>query len=254
MAVPDFQTIMLPLLNEVADGDEHRTADVINALAKYFSLSDEDREERLPSGRQSKFANRVGWARTHLSKAGLLASTGHGRFRITTRGLELLKTSPAAVTMSVLERYPEYIAFRTPGSAAPPAEPGETPQTPEEVIASSYEEFLRALSEDLLQQVKQRSPEFFENLVVDLLVKMGYGGSLLEAGRSIGRSGDGGVDGIIKEDKLGLDVLYVQAKRWESSVGRPLVQAFAGSLEGHRARKGVMITTSKFTDSCSGQG
>lgn len=252
MTVPDFQTIMLPLLTLAADGSEHKIADAITALATEFRLSDADRAELLPSGKQSRFSNRVGWARTYLSKAGLLESTGHGRFRLTVRGRDVLNERPAKITVNYLERFDEYVAFKTlaPKTSGSLGETTSTSadQTPEELMSASHAEYLRGFSEDLLQQVKQRSPAFFENLVVDLVVRMGYGGSREEAGKSIGRAGDGGVDGIIKEDKLGLDVVYLQAKRWEGPVGRPTVQAFAGSLEGFRANKGVMITTSRFSD------
>ena len=242
---------MLPLLRLAADGNTHRLSDAISALATEFNLTDAERAELLPSGKQTRFANRVGWTRTHLSKAGVLESVGHGVFRITDRGRSILKEAPGVLNVGYLERFPEYIAFKTASSksSASPAATA-TPvanQTPEEVIAAGYQEYVRALSEELLQEVKSRSPEFFESLVVDLLVSMGYGGTIEEAGQSIGRSGDGGIDGIIKEDKLGLDIVYVQAKRWEGTVGRPVVQAFAGSLEGQRARKGVLITTSSFS-------
>jgi restriction system protein len=245
MAVPDFQALMLPLLQIAGDDGDHHLSDAIDALAVQFRLSEEERRELLPSGRQAKFDNRVGWARTYLKKAGLLDSTGRGTFRIAERGLDVLKGSPPSIDVRFLARYPEFVEFKKATKREPEGE--ETGQTPEEALELGYQNLTRSLAQDLLERIKSCSPRFFENLVVDLLVAMGYGGSRKDAGQAVGQSGDGGIDGIIKEDKLGLDVVYVQAKRWEASVGRPIVQAFAGSLEGQRARKGVFITTSQFS-------
>ncbi|MCL6515316.1 restriction endonuclease [Alicyclobacillus sp.] len=251
MAIPDYQSLMLPLMRLAADEDEHRLSEAVETLAAQLGLTLEERNERLPSGVQPKFDNRVGWARTYLTKAGLLESTGRGKFRITMRGKQVLRGEPAVIDVQFLKQFPEFLGFigksqdlgEHRGSESDP----EVTSTPEEVLASSYLELRRSLAHDLLQRVKQCSPKFFERLVVELVVAMGYGGSIEDAGRAIGRSGDGGVDGIIKEDRLGLDVVYLQAKRWEGTVGRPVVQAFAGSLEGHRARKGILITTSQFS-------
>jgi len=245
MAVPDFQALMLPLLNIAGDGQEHSLDGAIEALGVQFDLGEEDRKELLPSGRQAKFDNRAGWARTYLKKAGLLESTGRGKFRITERGLDVLKGNPASIDVKFLSRFPEFLEFRKATKREPEGE--ETGQTPEEALELGYQNLRRNLAEDLLERIKGCSPRFFEKLVVDLLVEMGYGGSRKDAGQAVGQSGDGGIDGIIKEDKLGLDVVYIQAKRWEATVGRPTVQAFAGSLEGQRARKGVLITTSQFS-------
>ncbi len=249
MAIPDFQTLMLPLLKITGDGQEHSLSKTIDALALEFQLTDGDRRELLPSGRQAKFDNRVGWARTHLKKAGLLESTGRGKFRMTQRGFGVLKGNPARIDMKFLEQFPEYVDFRTLSRQVdkPVGKDDESDQTPEEILELSYQDLRRDLAQELLERIMECSPRFFESLVVDLLVAMGYGGSRKDAGEAVGQSGDGGIDGIIKEDKLGLDVVYIQAKKWEGTVGRPVVQAFAGSLEGFRARKGILITTSQFS-------
>lgn len=257
MAIPDFQALMLPMLRLAADGQERALSSVTEQLAVEFKLSDAERDELLPSGRQARFNNRVGWAKTYLKKTALLEDVRRGRFRITDRGRLVLKQAPKAITLKYLERFPELAQFRgdeknaggderTPeGSIVEVAANGTA--TPEEQLEASYIAVRSKLAEDLLERVKSYSPRFFEKLVVDVLVAMGYGGSLKDAGRAVGQSGDGGIDGIIKADRLGLDAIYIQAKRWEATVGRPVVQAFAGSLEGQRARKGVLITTSQFS-------
>jgi len=247
MAVPDYQSLMLPLLRVAGDGQEHSLRDVIDGLALQFGLTDKDRRELLPSGRQAKLDNRVGWARTYLKKAGLLESTGRGRFRVTERGLEVLRADPKAIDVRFLEQFPEFVQFRTRKKQDTGVEERED-ETPEEMLEASYQSLRRDLADHLLERVRLCSPEFFERLVVDLLVAMGYGGSRKDAGQAVGQSGDGGIDGIIKEDKLGLDAIYIQAKRWKGTVGRPVVQGFAGSLAGQRARKGVPITSSRFSD------
>ncbi len=251
MAVPDYQSLMLPLLRLAADGKDHALRDAIEKLAEQFRLSPEDREEMLPSGTQRKFDNRVGWARTYMQKAGLLDRPRRGYLRITERGRDVLLTEPERIDVDFLKQYPEFLAFQTASRPEPletAASTKQTDQTPEELLESSYQELRDNLAQKLLEKTKNCSPEFFEQLVVDLLVAMGYGGSRKDAGKSVGRTGDGGVDGVINEDRLGLDVIYVQAKRWKGTVGRPVVQTFAGSLEGYRARKGVLITTSRFSD------
>jgi restriction system protein len=249
MAIPDYQSIMLPLLKCVSDGMEHSFREAIDHLADSFGLTPEERKEPLPSGQQALFDNRVGWARTYLKKAGLLESTAWGKFRITKRGLEVLKTKPTHIDVKFLKQFPEFVEFQRPTRKQDSDQQveEEKPETPEEMLESSYQSLKRTLSQDLLERIKKCPPRFFEKLVVDLLVAMGYGGTRRDAGEAVGRTGDGGIDGIIKEDRLGLDVVYVQAKRWEATVGRPIVQAFAGSLEGQRARKGVLITTSQFS-------
>ena len=250
MAIPDNHALMLPLLRLVSDCKEHPLRAVVETLAEEFALSSEERNELLPSGSQFVFANRVGWARTYLKQAGLIDSPRRGMCRITQRGLDFLQEKPRRVDVKLLERFPEFLEFlnrrRDRESPSIPAFT-ESGETPEDALAAAYQTLRAELEAELLQQVKESSPAFFERLVVDLLVKMGYGGSRQDAGRAIGRSGDGGIDGIINEDRLGLDVIYIQAKRWDGTVGRPEIQRFAGALQGQRARKGVFITTSNFS-------
>jgi len=244
---------MLPLLQTAADGAEHIQHEINTKLAEFYQLTDAERSEMLPSAKQARFDNRVGWARSYLQKAGLMESTGRARFRITPRGLDVLKKNPKRIDMKFLQQFPEYMELKNDvrgieeHSTDTSVETDKQTQTPEERLESSYQNLKQALAQELLARIKKATPRFFENLVVDLLVAMGYGGSRRDAGQAVGQSGDDGIDGIIKEDKLGLDAIYIQAKRWDSSIGRPIVQAFAGSLEGHRARKGVLITTSTFT-------
>ncbi|MBO1046261.1 restriction endonuclease [Dolichospermum circinale] len=251
MTIPDFQAIMLPLLQYASDGKEHSLRDAITFLADVFNLSDDERKELLSSGQQAVFDNRVGWARTYLKKAGLFISPKRGFFQITDRGKEILSQNPSEINLKFLNQFPEFIEFKTTKKDNDKSEPEiiETSETtPQESIEFGYQKIRKELELELLNRVKSCSPDFFERLVVDLLVKMGYGGSRRDAGRAIGKSGDGGIDGIIKEDKLGLDIVYVQAKRWDNTVvGRPEIQKFVGALHGQRARKGVFITTSRFS-------
>jgi restriction system protein len=249
MSVPTFQDIMLPLLQLTGDNQPHLLDEAIESLANSMKLSEVDRKELLPSGNQYRFDNRVGWARTYLKKAGLLTSLERGRFQITPRGLDVLKMNPTRIDRKFLQQFPEYLEFQKTSRLQENSEEEtiQPNQTPEEILEISYQNLRHDLASDLIDRIKKCSPRFFERLVVQLLVAMGYGGSRKDAGQAIGQSGDGGVDGIIKEDKLGLDAVYVQAKRWEGTVGRPIIQAFAGSLEGQRARKGILITTSQFS-------
>jgi restriction system protein len=255
MSVPDFQSFMLPLLKFTVDREEHKQSDAADALSHHFSVTESDRKEMLPSGRQTRFDNRVAWAIVFLRKAKFLESTRRGRFRITERGLEILKSNPPRIDVKFLMQKgdAEFREFRQPSHHNEnqienhDESSSDVIRTPREVMDAGYQEMRRDLSQELLNRIRSSPPRFFEHLVVDLLVAMGYGGSRKDAGEAVGQSGDGGVDGIIKEDKLGLDAIYLQAKRWEGTVGRPVVQAFAGSLEGHRARKGVLITTSQFS-------
>jgi restriction system protein len=255
MTIPDFQSFMLPLLKFTADGEEYKQSDAADALSHHFSITESDRKEMLPSGRQTRFDNRIAWAVVYLRKAGFLESPRRGKFRITKRGAEILKSNPARINVKFLMEHgnPEFRDFHRPSrqggdhAESNHDESNTDPRTPREVLEAGYQELRRDLAQELLNRIKNCSPRFFEQLVVDLLVKMGYGGTRKDAGEAVGQSGDGGIDGIIKEDKLGLDAIYIQAKRWEGTVGRPVVQAFAGSLEGHRARKGVLITTSQFS-------
>jgi restriction system protein len=251
MTIPDFQSVLLPYLKLVGDKQEHDLNEIIDSLAEQFRLSETDKKEMLASGTQARFDNRVAWAGTHLRKAKLIDSTGRGKVKITDRGERLLKSSPHGLSARDLRQFPEFVEFqnrsRTPNSKVV-EQTDEHGQTPAEILEASYKALRNDLALELLERVRSCSPRFFEALVVDLLVRMGYGGSREDAGQAVGQSGDGGIDGIIKEDKLGLDAVYVQAKRWEAAIGRPVVQAFAGSLEGQRARKGILITTSQFSN------
>jgi restriction system protein len=250
MPIPDFQTLMLPVLLRFADGKEHTSNELVALLEVEFKLSDEECRELLPSGKQTTFRNRVGWAATYLRKACLIEQTRRPYSRITERGRTVLAEKPTRLDMAYLERFPEYIEFRDVRSDSAPSHsnvPQSSNQTPEESLEYGYARLRQALADEVLERVKSCSPGFFENLVVELLVKMGYGGSIRDAAEVVGRSGDGGIDGIIKEDRLGLDVIYVQAKRWDGGVGRPEIQKFVGALAGHGAQKGVFITTSYFT-------
>lgn len=257
MAVPDYQSVMLPLLRFAGEKDgETSTGEAVEVLAKEFGLTDEDLKEMLPSGIQSTFVNRVGWASTYMKKAGLLEAIRRGYYRITPRGQELLKKQPKAINVKLLKQYPEFLEFQQlkgtrSGDRESPSRAtfDVTTATPSEVLETAYENLRDELADELLARLKKSSPSFFERVVVELLVKMGYGGSRADAGKAIGKTGDGGIDGIIKEDKLGLDVVYIQAKRWENNpVGRPDVMQFAGALQAQRANKGIFITTSRFTD------
>lgn len=244
---------MVPLLKATSDGEARPLRDLRQTLARSFDLTDAEMAERLQNG-QPLFANRIAWAATHLEKAGAVERVRRGVIRITDRGRKLLADHPDRITLKALVEFPEYREFRNmdepriTGDGSTTDDPGTLQTlTPEERLAESYGALRNALAADLLESVKKSTPAFFEKLVVDLLVAMGYGGSIEDAGRAVGGVGDDGIHGIIKEDKLGLDVVYIQAKRWANPVGRPVVQAFAGSLEGQRARKGVLITTSDFS-------
>lgn len=250
MGVPDFQSIMLPLLKFASDKNEHSSRESIEYLGQEFNLTEEDRKELLPSGTQAVFDNRVGWSRTYLKKAGLLESKKRGYFNITEEGLKVLKQNPPKINIDFLMQFPGYVEFRTGGVKKDKSIEPETPKedlTPEEALEYSYQKLRNNTAQELINNVKTCSPEFFEKLVVDLLLNMGYGGSRKDAGEAIGKSGDEGIDGIIKEDKLGLDTIYIQAKRWENRVSRPEIQKFAGALQGQQAKKGVFITTSNFS-------
>lgn len=257
MAVPDYQTIMLPLLRFAAQrNDEITTNEAVEILGKEFNLSDKDLKELLPSGIQSTFVNRVGWASTYMKKAGLLEQTRRGYYRITSRGHELLKKQPKTINVKTLKQYPEFIAFQQlKGTRSGEKEKVTSDNvemkttTPSEDLEEAYENIRNELANELLYKLKKTTPSFFERVVVELLVKMGYGGSRLDAGKAIGKTGDGGIDGIIKEDRLGLDVVYIQAKRWDNNpVGRPEVMQFVGALQAQKANKGIFITTSRFTE------
>jgi len=250
MPIPDFQTLMLPILNFCKDQKEHTNRELLEHLAKELSLTESERKELLPSGQQPTFDNRVAWARAHMKMAGLLENPGRGIFRITDRGLAALKQKPIQINLKYLQQYPDYIEAKNRHKGEKPDKMNNgaiQPQTPEEQIEEAYETLRSALTNDILQLLKKAPPVFFEKVVVEVIVKMGYGGSRKDAGRAIGKTGDEGIDGIINEDRLGLDIIYLQAKRWGASVGRPEIQKFAGALLGKKAKKGIFITTSEFT-------
>jgi restriction system protein len=248
MTVPGFQDLTLPLLELAGDGGDHRLSDAADLLAERLRITPEERDELLPSGRQSRFANRVGWAKTYLSKANLLQSTGRATFSITERGRGVLASRPERIDLPFLMQYEEIREFRTRTNEPPVETAIEVSEaSPEELAGIQFRRHYLQLTDELLDRVKQLSPARFEILVLDVLQAMGYGGSRPDAAQHLGRGGDGGVDGVINEDPLGLDVVYVQAKRWEANVSRPEIQSFAGSLDGVRARKGVFITTSGFS-------
>jgi len=252
MSIPDFQEIMLPLLQYASDNKPHKIKEAIQYISDFYHLSEEEREIMLPSGSDVVIDNRVRWSRFHLKKAGVFFDPQRGQFQITKRGLELLNNNPSKINMKLLEQYEEYKQIRKPSSTDEEKQ-HESPIeqilqiTPEESIDYGVKQLLELLRDDINKQLKIISPKFFEKLVVELLVRMGYGGSLQEAGEVRGKSGDEGIDGVIKEDKLGLDAIYVQAKKWENVIGRPEIQKFAGALMGQKAKKGIFITTSYFS-------
>ena len=257
MSVPDYQSFMRPLLVFGADGAEKDIKDAIAALADEFHLTKEDRQQLLPSGKQTILANRVHWARTYLDKAGALKRTRRSHFVVTERGKELLAKYPTRIDGSVLRQFPEFVAFQTPKSSpveqdrAEPLDSKATdePGTPEESIERAETKINNHLRSQLLERIGEVSPTFFEQLVVDLIVAMGYGGSREIVAQRLGKSGDGGIDGVVNEDPLGLDVVYIQAKRYDkdNTIGRERIQQFSGALAGQGATKGVFVTTSSFS-------
>lgn len=249
MAIPDYQTLMLPLLSLISDGKEVLFNPLVDRLADQYQLTSDERQQLLPSGTMLTIKSRAGWARTYLKKAGLLEQPSRGFVKITARGQQVLANRPNKIDVKFLEQFAEFIAFRDSTKSEATQAIAEQIQntTPEEILENTYSKLNAQLANELLEMVKANTPAFFEQLVVELLVKMGYGGTLADAARVIGRSGDGGIDGIIDEDRLGLDSIYIQAKRWDGIVGRPEIQKFVGALAGLRARKGVFITTSDFT-------
>jgi restriction system protein len=250
--IPDFQTLMRPLLQLASDGREHSIRDARETLANQFSLSPEEKSELLPSGRQPIFDNRVAWAKSYLQQAGIFKPTRRAHFQITERGQQVLSENPPRIDVGYLERFPEFVEFRSGQKTNAPELPtaileAQVQATPEETLEAAYQRIRNELATELLKRVKESAPEFFERLVVELLVNMGYGGSRRDAGKALGGSGDEGIDGIINEDRLGLDMIYLQAKRWTGTVGRPEIQKFVGALHGKRAKKGVFITTGTFS-------
>lgn len=253
MAIPDYQTIMLPLLTFMADQKEHNVREMIDYLAGEFQLTDEEKRRLLPSGNDIIFDNKVKWARLYIGKAGLLEPAKRGYWKVTKSGLQTLSQNPSRVDLKFLEQFHPYQEWKQTFSkgiiqdTSSQAKVAEE-QTPEEALEYGYQQIRNELAQQLLSQVKNASPKFFEKLVVDLLVKMGYGGTIRDAAKVVGGVGDEGIDGVIKEDRLGLDTIYVQAKRWQGTVGHPELMKFVGALKGQKANKGVFITTSKFTN------
>ncbi len=249
MPIPDYETLMLPLLRiaESNKGKEVSLLAAIGQLADEYKLTDEERKELLPSGGTFKFSSRASWARTYLQKAGLIESTRRGHFKITQRGIDVLKKKPAKIDNKLLTQFEEFREFQGKKKTRKESANASS-ETPIESMATHYEEIRSELASELLEKVKKSSPQFFERLVILLLVGMGYGGSLKDAGQAIGKTGDGGIDGVIREDKLGLDNIYIQAKRWtDKAVGSPDIDQFAGALSKKKAVKGIFITTSTFT-------
>jgi restriction system protein len=253
MAIPDYQSIMLPLLKCISDGKEYKMRHVTDELALKLGVSEEEQKELLPSGVAPVFYNRTAWAKTYLKKAGLIESPKLGMIVISKRGLEVLKKNPSQINVKFLKQFSEFVEFQTPKNEENEGQidssEEQSIQTPEELLETAYQKIRKSLASELINKVVELSPTFFEKLVVELLVKMGYGGSIKDAGRAMGKSGDEGIDGTIKEDKLGLDIIYIQAKRWKQGnvVGRPELQKFVGALAGQGAKKGIFITTSNFS-------
>ncbi|MBI1282994.1 MAG: restriction endonuclease [Thiobacillus sp.] len=250
MAIPDFQSVFLPLLKACADGKEHTKQELLPLLAKQFGLTEAELSIKIASGGARLFDNRVGWATSYLKQRGLIENLRRGVYRVTARGMQVLNENPQPLNVRYLKRFPLVVDF----NAGEPKDENKlielaqvNPETPDELIAGGYKQLREALAIELLDRIKSVSPSRFEELVVELLLKMGYGGTQEDAGRVVGKSGDGGIDGIINEDRLGLDVIYIQAKRWEADVGRPEIQKFVGALAGNKANKGVFITSSGFS-------
>ncbi len=252
MPIPTYDNITLPLLKLVSDLQVHRLKDAIEILAQEFNLTEEEKESLLPSRRGKLFNNRVHWARFYLLRALLLEAPMRGCVKITQRGLKVLNQNPEKIDEKFLDQFKEFKDFKEKVRGVKTSE-GITEevaiiQTPTEALEEAYGRIRGELAQNLLDQIKSCSPNFFEQIVLDLILKMGYGGSRRDAGEKIGKSHDGGIDGIIKEDKLGLDAIYIQAKRWENIIGRPEIQKFVGALEGRRAKKGIFLTTSDFSN------
>ncbi len=258
MAIPDYQSLMLPVLRLASDGAEHRIADVVDSLAEQLKLSDSEREELLPSGKQPVFNNRVHWAKTYLAQAKLLVGTRRAFFKITDRGRAALAENISRIDAKYLRRFPEFNSFIAGDAKAELPAADSTPViddkaisqgTPDELLRATIKEVENALAAELIPRICAASPAFFERLVVDLLLKMGYGGSRAEAGRALGKTGDGGIDGVIDQDQLGLDRIYIQAKKYDpdNAVSEPDIRNFCGSLGANKAAKGVFVTTSYFT-------
>jgi len=252
LPIPDFQSLMLPLLEHVADGAEYTIAGSRDILADRYNMTEEERSQRLPSGAANTFYNRLAWAKTYLERAGLLIKIKRGVFKISNTGIELLRNPPERIDINYLQRFDAFNEFRkkstdTNTESNTLSFPQENEATPEEALDLAYKDLRDDLATQLLAQIKSLHPSFFEKLVVDLMLRMGYGGPGDDAGTVTSYGHDGGIDGVINEDTLGLDVIYLQAKRWDNTVGRPEIQKFVGALHGKRAKKGVFLTTSNFS-------
>ncbi|MEY4748998.1 MAG: hypothetical protein RIQ60_1212 [Pseudomonadota bacterium] len=260
MAIPDYESLMFPVLRQLADGRERRVSELVSELAQVLHISEVDLGVMLPSGGATTFGSRVAWAKTYLKQAGLVEQPRRGIVRIAARARQVLDSGVEQIDNQFLERYPEFLAFRkrsrvmstepSPGGlAGQQALSVSAPvQAPHERLDEAAKELAATLADEILASIKTCSPAFFEDLVVQLLLRMGYGGSRREAGRAVGRTGDGGIDGVIAEDRLGLDSIYVQAKRWQGAVGEPDIRNFLGALVGRGASKWVFITTSSFSE------
>lgn len=250
MPIPDFQTLMLPFLELTADGEEHTAAELREPLADRYQLTEEERQQKLPSGAAKLFNNRVAWAKIHLERAGLIENTRRGVFRIADAGRRILSEGHDRINLKFLNQFEGHRDFQGLNAESdhqPNDTVDEQTSTPEEVLESAYQQIKDDLAEQLLMQIRTSSPAFFERLVVELMLQMGYGGATEEAGVVTPLTADEGIDGVINQDALGLEVIYLQAKRWENPVGSPEIQRFVGALHGKRAKKGVFITTSTFT-------
>jgi restriction system protein len=255
MAIPDYQSLMLPVLRQSA-ANEAVVSEVVERLAAEFALTAEEQSALLPSGRQTTFANRVHWAKTYLGQAGLIESTGRGRFRITAEGRRVLASSPGRIDVKFLEKYRQFRAFRertrVDQDQAHSSDQAAAPNgvlAPDELMRAAQRQLDAELGRELLKRIVKAPPAFFERLVIKLLTAMGYGGTTANAARALGKSGDGGVDGVIDQDPLGLDRVYVQAKRYgENSVGAGAIRDFFGALDQFRAAKGLFLTTSEFSE------
>ncbi|MCL4735487.1 MAG: restriction endonuclease [Candidatus Omnitrophica bacterium] len=247
MSVPEFTCFLRPLLDFAADGKEHSLKEAREYIAQVLKLTEEDLSELLPSKNQTRFENRITWAKTYFVQAKVLETPHRGYFRITERGIALHKKGHEKIDIQILSQYPEFVEFQK-GKQLKEITVDSVAETPEEILQKAYESIRTNLAVEILERIKANSATFFERLVIDLMISLGYGGSRADAGKLLGKSGDEGIDGIIKEDRLGLDVIYLQAKKWEATVGRPEVQKFVGALHGKKAKKGVFITTGKFSE------
>jgi len=253
MAIPNFQQCMLPVLVFLSDNEEHTNIEIVNYVSDLFKLTEEERKVRILSGLQNLIYSRVYWAKTYLKKALLIDQPARSINVISIRGKEVLRDNPKVIDVKFLMKFKEFQAYhrqvKNDQVDKPDVNKSEFTQdrTPLELINEGVRNYQANISDDILELVKQNSPSFFEKIVVELLVRMGYGGSYSEAASVVGKSGDGGIDGVIKEDRLGLDTIFVQAKRWEGNVGSKELQSFVGALASKKSKKGVFITTSDFT-------